>query len=257
MKGQETFNEIKKLARNLGIVDISVASVDLWETDPMVKERVKKGYRPRDIMPAARSVIVIGMPISKAILETAPSLYYLQHYDTVNFALDLAAERIAQELKIEGHEAVYVPRDGYHGMSGLKENPESMFSHKHAAYLAGQGTFGYNNTVLTEKYGPRIRFTSIITSAEMPSSKPMTESLCIDCGKCTKACPVNAVADAVYPAGLTKKPLCVGYTDGLKAKGIPPCGICIKVCPVGADKDDSIPNPDFMETSAKFVKRLA
>ncbi len=257
MADDQLYNRIKDIARGQGVIDIAVADAGDWETDPIVSARVKEGYRPRDIMPTARSVIVIGLPISRTIIETAPSMYYLQHYDTVNFALDLIAERIAQELRIEGHEAVYTPRDGYHGMSALKEMPEALFSHKHAAYLGGVGTFGYNNTILTKRYGPRIRFTSILTSAELPSGKPMTEQLCIDCRKCTKACPAEAVADVNYPEGLTDKGLCVKHTGSLKAKGIAPCGICIKVCPVGEDRGDAVPNAGFMETSAKFVKKPA
>lgn len=256
MDGSELFDQIKKVSRGLGIVDISVASTDLWETDLIVKDRIKAGNRPKDIMPSARSVIVIGIPIQRAILETAPSIYYHQLYDTVNRALDDATERIALELNILGHEAIFVPRDGYHGITGLRVVPASFFSHRHAAYLAGMGTFGYNNTILTKKYGPRIRFSSVITSAELPSSEPMSYNLCIKCKKCTRDCPVGAVPDINYPKGITQKNKCVEHSAELSERGISPCGICIKTCPVGMDSSDTVPDQKFIDDAKSYVKPL-
>ncbi len=254
MHGPELFEHVQRIARGMGIVDISVASPDLWETDPLISARIPEGNRPKDIMPSAKSVIVIGIPIQRAILETTPSIFYHQLYDTVNRMLDDASERIALELNILGHEAIYVPRDGYHGISGLKEIPTSFFSHRHAAYLAGMGTFGYNNTILTKKYGPRIRFASIITTAELPTSVPMTSNLCIRCKRCVKQCPVEAVPDKEYPKGIIDKKKCVQHSAELSESGISPCGICIKTCPVGMDRDDSVPNQMFIDNVRRFIK---
>lgn len=223
-------------ARGMGIIDISAAPADGWDTDPLVSSRIGEGHRPKDIMPDARSVVVIGVPVQRSILDTAPSIYYNHLYSVVNDLLDQASERIALELNALGHRAIYVPRDGYHGIAGLREMPESFFSHRHAAYLAGMGTFGWNNMLLTEKYGPRIRFASVITSAELPCGRVMDEGLCIGCGACARQCPSSSVAGTGYPEGITDKRGCVEYTAPLAQVGRSPCGRCIAVCPVGDDK---------------------
>ena len=227
---------IRNLLRDNGIVDFGVADADSWETDPLVSSRVQVGCRPKDIMPDAKSVVVFGIPIQNTILDTAPSIYYNHLYGVVNNMLDQVGERIALELLALDHHAIYVPRDGYHGIVGLKQRPDSFFSHRHSAYLAGLGNFGYNNMLLTPRNGPRIRFTSVITDAEIPTDSPMEGKLCIGCLKCTRQCPVAAVPDKHYPEGIVDKKLCVGNSERLSKEGISPCGRCIAVCPIGKDR---------------------
>lgn len=244
---------IRSVAESMGVYDIGVADAAAWDTDPLVSSRIGEGRRPKDIMPSAKGVIVIGIPVQSTILDTAPSIYYGELYKTVNQALDSASERIALELIHLGHHAVYVPRDGYHGIEGLKKSPESFFSHRHAAYLAGFGNFGYNNMLLTKRYGPRIRLSSIITDVPMPCNKPMTERLCIGCARCTKVCPMGALGDEHYPSAITDKPLCVSNSEKLRAKGISPCGRCIAVCPVGEDMVEG-PTDEAIAVIRSFVK---
>lgn len=238
----EMMERIREVARGMGICDVSVAAASAWDTDPLVSSRIAHPGRPRSIIPEAKSVVVLAVPMQKAIVDTAPSIYYKSLYDTVNLLLDQAGERLALELGMAGHEAVFVPRDGYHGLVGLRKSPTAFFSHRHAAYLAGFGTFGYNNAILTEKYGPRVRFTSVITSAELPCASPMTRQLCIKCKKCTKACPGEAIGSEIYPLSIVKKDQCTAVSAKLAENGISPCGRCIAVCPVGRDYGDSVPN---------------
>jgi epoxyqueuosine reductase QueG len=94
-----------------------------------------------------------------------------------------------------------------------------------------------NNMLLTPEYGPRVRFTSIITTADLPASEMMKEGLCIRCGRCVRSCPANALVEEDYPAGLTRKDRGTNYNAGLAGRYVSPCGICIKVCPVGRDRE--------------------
>jgi epoxyqueuosine reductase QueG len=118
----------------------------------------------------------------------------------------------------------------------LKENAVTFFSHRHAAYLAGLGTFGINNMLLTPQFGPRVRFTSIFTSAEIGSDPVMEKELCIKCMRCVSICPVKAIPGTNYPDGLTVKNRCATRSEALLKRFISPCGLCIKVCPVGDDR---------------------
>ena len=243
----ELTERIVSLARSLGIVDIGIARAGAWDDDALVSKIIPKDERPKALMRNSRSVIAIGIPMQRAILATAPSVYYFEHYKTVNSMLDHAAQRIAMELNNMGYDAMFVSRDGYQGIEGLRKDPSSFFSHRHSAYLAGLGSFGVNNMLLTKKNGPRIRFVSVITTAELNYNGPIKEQLCIKCMKCRKECPDDAVASGMYPNNITDKKRCVERSATLRNEGRSPCGRCIYVCPVGTDVNDNIPTDDAIK----------
>jgi epoxyqueuosine reductase QueG len=117
----------------------------------------------------------------------------------------------------------------------------AFFSHKHAAYLAGMGSFGENNVLLTKKYGPRVRFTSIFTSATITGDPITGDDLCTHCERCVTQCPVNAIPkQSNNNSKKNYRPInkiaCATRSKILRKDYKSPCGICIKVCPVGMDR---------------------
>ena len=76
----------------------------------------------------------------------------------------------------------------------------SKWSHRHSAYLAGLGTFGLSDGLITEK-GKAVRITSLIIEADLtPTIRPYEShnEWCLyykdgSCGVCIKRCPVNAI----------------------------------------------------------------
>ena len=184
-------------------------------------------------------MIVIGLPVQLPILETAPSIYYHELYKTVNILLDIKAYEISNFLTEMGYPSIYLPRDGYGDIDVLLKKPMAFFSHKHAAFLAGMGSFGENNVILTEEYGPRVRFTSIFTTAQIEGDKIKGIDLCEHCKRCVSQCPVNAIPEGKgseeFPLPMDKLS-CASRSKKLREKFISPCGICIKVCPVGNDR---------------------
>ena len=83
-------------------------------------------------------------------------------YPTANMQLQVMAISIALFLEDHGHLAVPLPASG----TRVAEH-YVLFSHRHAAVLAGLGEFGLNNLLLTPQYGPRVRLDSVITTAEL------------------------------------------------------------------------------------------
>jgi len=227
--------QVLRKCAELDIPLIGFAPADRWDT-PLFEPWVPEAFRPRAIIPETNTVIVIGLPVSLPIVETAPSIWYHELYRTVNALLDQEGYRIASWLTEAGYPSVWVPRDGYGSISVLKEKPVAFFSHRHAAFLAGLGNFGTNNVLLTPAYGPRVRFASIFTSAEIKPDPVREEPLCIRCMRCVKACPVKALDGRNYPEGITDKKMCATRAEALANRFISPCGICIKVCPVGEDR---------------------
>ena len=232
--------DFKEIIRNacirMGIPCFGIADPLRWET-PLFDPWIPEEFRPRSIYPETESVIVIGLPVHLPALESAPSIWYREEYKTVNRLLDNYAWIIASLLNEHGHSSVSVPRDGYGSIRVLLKNPVAFFSHRHAAVLAGLGTIGRNNMVLTPGYGPRMRFASIFTSVRIKPDEMLTESLCTRCNTCIRACPVNALDGEDYPEGLTNKRKCASRSESLNSQYLSPCGICIKVCPVGTDRD--------------------
>ncbi len=234
--------QLQNKCRALGIPIVGFAPVKRWKNPPAELPKIPSSWIPEDfwpqsIFPEARTVIVIGLPVSLPIVETAPSIYYHELYKTVNMLLDLRAYEIANFLNKNGFASICLPRDGYGDISILIEKPFAFFSHKHAAYLAGLGSFGHNNVLLTQQFGPRVRFTSIFTSAEIEPDPIIGEDLCIHCLACAKNCPAGAIQESdTFPPPVNKI-RCAKRNAALRGDFRSPCGICIKVCPVGRDRE--------------------
>lgn len=226
---------VRKKCADLDIPLVGFAPVGRWDA-PLFEPWIPEAFRPRSVFPETNTVIVIGLPVSLPVLESAPSIWYRELYRTVNSLLDQAGYRIASALSAGGYPSVWIPRDGYGSISVLKEKPVAFFSHRHAAFLAGLGNFGVNNTLLTPEFGPRVRFASILTAAEIEPDPVLEKPLCIRCQRCVEACPVHALGGEDYPAGLTDKKTCATRSEALSKQFMAPCGICIKVCPVGEDR---------------------
>ncbi|MDP4269325.1 MAG: epoxyqueuosine reductase [Bacteroidota bacterium] len=224
--------EIIRKSQTLGADIVGIASVERWseykETAP--------DYFPQTIFPFTRSVIVIGTPVFLPMLESTPSIVYSELYNTSNRVLDEIAYKLAAYINRKGYRAVFFPRDGYGDISVLVDKPEAAFSHVLAGKYAGLGTIGYNHTLLTKQYGPRVRLVSVFTDAELPSDPLIDKELCVKCELCKHCCPTGAFTTRKELVALMDKKKCADYHHQLKKELHYPCGVCIKVCPVGKDR---------------------
>jgi epoxyqueuosine reductase QueG len=128
-------------------------------------------------------------------------------------------------------------RDGYASIDVLIKKPAAAFAHIFAAHYAGLGNVGVNHTILTKEFGPRVRFVSVFTEAEVPADRMLKKTLCIRCRACVECCPVDAFTfkkDKLVAE--YDKRACAERAKVLRNKGRYPCGVCIKVCPVGEDR---------------------
>ncbi len=67
--------------------------------------------------------------------------------------------------------------------------------------LAGLGTVGKNNLVITPKYGPRIRWRVLLLGHAAKATGPVEYDPCDGCDeRCRKACPVGAFDETAYDA---------------------------------------------------------
>lgn len=105
------------------------------------------------------------------MLETTPSIIYTTLYQTCNTELDQLAFQLCRILNGKGHASIFMPRDGYGDIRILVEEPTAAFSQVYAAKYAGLGTVGFNHTLLTPEYGPRVRFVSVFTTLKTQGGK--------------------------------------------------------------------------------------
>ncbi|AIF50469.1 epoxyqueuosine reductase [Pelosinus sp. UFO1] len=233
MELEQIKKQITEYAKGLGASLVGFAPVFRWKEGTEVAPE----YHPDAIWSEVKIVIVLGVPVLLPILETTPSINYVEQYDTCNVMLDQIAYRLAVYLNDLGYPSIFLPRDGYGNIEILIDKPVAAFSHVYAGKYAGLGTIGYNNTLLNEQYGPRVRYVSVFTGLSLPGDELIGKELCNGCKVCQKLCPSQAFTtrDNQVVAAMDKV-ACARYHADLKNENRYPCGICIKVCHVGKDR---------------------
>jgi epoxyqueuosine reductase len=218
---------VKQTAKNHGAVLVGVAPVERFDHMPPIQDASPKGHHPKNFLPEARSVISFAMPILNPVMYSPASLvegkldmipevvkypYMEMLYQRVghqphDYMLEFIGQFVGQYLLTQGYQAMIFPTTGLHpSIPGLtdkqiwEENSKfrytfGPFSHRHAATRAGLGEFGYNNLVLTREFGPRQRFNSIVTDAELLPDPLITEPICLrdKCKLCLKACIMQCI----------------------------------------------------------------
>jgi epoxyqueuosine reductase len=233
LKGQEIKDDIIRFCRERNAELVGFAPVERWDE----YGEVPPAFRPGAIFPQARTVIVIGMSMPLPVVETTPSALHQELYTTTNRQLDDLAVELTRYLNRMGHASFPFTRDTYTSMRALRENNLAAFGHVPAAKYAGLGTIGMNQCILTPEFGPRVRFVSVFTAAEIPPDPMQPKDLCIKCELCAESCPKNAIKPRVdRVVGDYDKTACLEMHEELVKRRCYPCGICTKVCPIGKDR---------------------
>lgn len=222
-------DEVKRFAaEELDMDYTGIANVDRLSEAP-------EGHRPVDLLPSARSVIVMAVRLSQGAVQTifrayedglrhAQCIYGTHGYAlTPNLHLKFAAYRMARFLEKKGY--ISTPLPSGPGAGG------APFSHRHAAVAAGLGEFGWLSIILTPDYGPRVRLVSVITRAELePDPLYQGPKLCdpARCDICVKICPTKAISEKesksvaiggqTYEYGKVDFAKCIVGTEGLLKK---------------------------------------
>ncbi len=250
---------LERVAFSEGATLLGVAPVERFNGAPF-------GHHPGDFLAKARNVVVIGVPIPEGVLRREEMMkgsqfvpeeerlellqnyfYYTSGFEVINTRLEQITLRLALLLQEEGYRTLFfTPTFGKQYNNYYQKYRFAPFSHRHAAVRAGLGEFGLNNLVVNSKYGPRARYNSIITAAELPATPLLKEKVCLgkSCGKCLEECPGDAIIDAGHnlqnsprpdenavwldPVSKTDHTLCVKSREEVFCEGR-----CLAVCPVG------------------------
>src|SRR3989475_7051597 len=144
---------------------VGIAAVEAF------RAQVPEGYRPEDILPGARSVVVAGGDGPTAGAWRCPDhrVMEITGYDLrENVAIHVMCDFIEREL---GHHAIQAPSLSVHG----HEPPMSMM---HAAELAGLGSRSLAaHIILNPEYG-LLYYAALITTLPLEPDAPLAEPAC-------------------------------------------------------------------------------
>ena len=239
--------EIKKFSASVGLDLCGVTTAEPFESfikalearDDDYKngryayrlESWKKLATPRDVLPDARAVIVIGfcyLPEEQKPEELRGQMGRIVAYGHLGILKRARLVRGFLEAK------------GYKAVAGLHR--------KEAAVRAGLGFLGKNNLVINPDYGSWVAYQSIVTNAPLAPDEPFKEDLCGNCDKCLKACPTGALyeprrlnPERCVACLLTTRDVPENLLPAMKTY-ILGCDICQEVCPRNLKV---LPKPDM------------
>ena len=159
---------------------------------------------PGDYLPNAQTVLSWFLPflpeVGKDNLPGAlSSPGWAEAYLVTNEMAAWINEQLVCHIRGELDADAAVPMNA--GMISM-DNPKSRWSQRHVAYLAGHGTFGKNNMLISDT-GSVGRYYSVITTLPVEPDRPVTEERCLwkrdgSCGLCMRRCEAGALTESEF-----------------------------------------------------------
>ncbi|MDR2048100.1 MAG: hypothetical protein LBP69_01460 [Treponema sp.] len=243
IRGYEKANGLDSMWREPVVRFAAIKTMNLaW-----LKQAVSPDHLlPADILPDAESVICFFIPFHESVVQSnaAPgpaSAEWALAYIKTNELIAAINRDIEALLEKNGYRAGKIPATHNFDETTLI----SRWSHRHIAYLAGLGTFGINNMLITEK-GCCGRIGSMVTNYRYagPGVTAAPEK-CLNkrdgssgrygrCGRCRKKCEAGAYP-AAAPGGFDRGACyakCLENAERHKSLGFADvCGKCLAALP--------------------------
>ena len=194
------------------IIEIAMANgADIVGFAPA--DRFDKNDAIFKIMPETKTVIGLAFRVLRGIyrgIEEGSTYYQYTTMAVENMEetiMPMAQLKVAMMLEQEGYIALPQRKHQQIMAEADSTNPEvaydAVFRNRtaevqmnflDAAVKCGLGEKGFYQTLLTDKFGPMVRYCFILTDAKLEASEMVEPHLCDSCGKCAKGCPGNAIA---------------------------------------------------------------
>ncbi|HHX41121.1 MAG TPA: hypothetical protein GX715_14265 [Armatimonadetes bacterium] len=249
-----TAEVVKKEAKALGADLVGIASMDRYEGAPLQMD-------PRQIMPEARSLIVMAFRVMRGSLRGVEEGTFFSNYSAMGYGgltylyMPLVVINLCRFIEDHGKEAIPIghqsdwraidgngfTREGYsRPVEPGRAAPDVMIHLRIAGYLAGLGEIGYSKVFLTPQFGPRQRLGVVLTEAELePDPIYNGPKLCNRCMACVRECPGQAIS-----ATKTVKVTLAGHEVEWGELDTAACDIAFRGGQVADPDHDS---PEYME----------
>lgn len=228
-------NNVKEL-NNLQIWDqplVGVASANdsLWERLKAQDAVGPQHLLPQELLQGAVSVISYFLPFTAQIRRSnctnyLPSTEWLYGRYEGELLNDSIRQFIVSLIEGMGGRALAPALDRRFAVVNMRSN----WSERHAAFVAGLGTFSLSRSMIT-RLGSAGRFGSVIVDIELQPTVREYQKIdeyCVKCGACIDRCPPRAISKAGKD-----NDVCSHYVEETKLKYSPRygCGKCQTAVP--------------------------
>jgi len=197
-------DKIIEIAKANGADLVGFAPADRFEKDNAIFQ----------ILPGTKTVIGLAFRVLRGVYRGVEegSTYY--QYTTMavenmeETVMPMAAMKVAMYLEQQGHMALPQRRHQQIMAEEDSTNPEVAYDAVYrgrtaerqmdfldGAVKCGLGEKSFHNTLLTDDFGPMVRWCFVLTDAELEPTDLVTPHLCDKCGKCAQACHGKAIAE--------------------------------------------------------------
>ena len=230
---EENHADVKRAARFLGADMVGVCAYDERWVYSHNYSRMKQVDKPIDLPEDLPHVVVIANEMDYETIKTVPS------------ALSGAAtgQGYSKDIIAVLSLTQYIRNLGYRAVASLNDTALSI----PLAIQAGLGQYGRHGLLITPEFGPRVRIAKIFTDLPLTHDKPIdfgVTEFCNLCRRCSKACPVKAIADGAASeerhsvsniVGVKKWTVHADKCFKFWTNQGTDCSICIRVCPYNKD----------------------
>lgn len=160
----------------------------------------ERALLPSDLLPGAKTVVSFFVPYTEELVQLSRQAEYVARewavaYIETNQLFNDIGHHLEQTLASLGVQAVSMPAT--HNFD--TETLTSLWSHKSVAYIAGLGTFGVHQMLITAQ-GTAGRLGSLVISQAISPTKRPEQELCLyrrngSCLVCVANCPVQALSN--------------------------------------------------------------
>ena len=177
----------------------------------------------------------------------------LDHRHAISMAIEMDAPNFAnspsfvdgaavgkgymESSKLAVHLAAYIRELGWPAKAHFFINEDVL--HVPIAVMAGIGELARNGSIITRRFGPRVRLATVTTDLPLVSDKPIdigVQDLCGMCNKCAVNCPAQCIphGDKVVVNGVEKWQVdndkCMTYWVANRDR-FNDCARCVTTCP--------------------------
>ncbi|MBT5897060.1 MAG: reductive dehalogenase, partial [Rhodospirillaceae bacterium] len=238
--------EIKRVAKMFGADLVGITGYDdrwVYATRTDIKTFEAK---PNDLPEGLDNVIVMAHGMDHELVQAYPSALAGA---AVGMGYSGEAVTVAQLSQ-------FIRNIGYQAIGSMNDTALVI----PMAVQAGLGEYGRNQMVITEEFGPRVRFSKIFTDLPLVHDRPKSfgvREFCNICQRCADACPPKALPYGPPKEGGPNRSAIKGVRKwtadcekcfGFWAKLLSDCAICMRVCPY---------NKDFSRWPMRLARRLA
>ncbi len=225
---EEMSRNIKKAALYLGASLVGICRVDRrWlyshSFHPHTHEHV-----PIEIPEKFQYAVVMAHEMSYELMQTSPAYGGFSANGRGYSMMAFVASSLAHYIRSLGYQAIPTGNDTALSVP--------------MAIDAGLGELGRNGMLITERFGPRVRLSKVLTDLPLVADKPIefgAAQFCVSCKRCAEECPGGCISfgepTTEGPTISNSSGIYKWYIDPEKcldfwARNNGSCGNCVRVC---------------------------